>query len=238
LWEAFVAQKCTIYSWDGFAENESTSPYCLKAIYAARYLKIPFELKYVNGAPSWALRNALPVAEFDSKQIEDSSEILEHLNSLNADSKLYPKDLALEAQVWEDWADENLRCPLVYFRWIHDENWQVFKKAAFKAIPAPIKPIILAVIRNKIRGFLKNHGYLQKPETDKLSALSKTLQLIDQKLGLQPFLLPSKEPTAADISVYAFFVSMLSTQPPQLVPLFSGRKNLIAWMQTMKKLMA
>ena len=228
--------KCLVYSWAGFNDLESTSPYCLKAIYAARYLKIPLEIKYVNGTPSWALRNALPVAEINGKKIEDSTEILEHLNSLNGESKLYPKDHILDAQVWEDWADENLRYPLVYFRWIHELNWPLFKNSAFGSMPAAVRVIILPIIRRKIRDFLKNQGYLQRPDADKIDSLARTIKLIDERLKKQPFLLNTQEPTAADISVYSFIVSMLSTNPPQLRPIFSDKTGLKSWMQAMMKL--
>ena len=76
---------------DGLA---TSSPYCLKVLYALKYKKIPHRVEYaIHQLPKWMKRGKLPVAEIGAEQIEDSTSILRELDQLDSQApKLYPAD--------------------------------------------------------------------------------------------------------------------------------------------------
>src|SRR4051812_30317552 len=98
-----------LFMWPEADGLPSSSPYCLKILYALRYKGVAHDVTY--GLPSWSTTGKLPAAELGEQKLEDSSVILRALEDFERDvsPRLYPADAGqrAEALLLEDWADDS-----------------------------------------------------------------------------------------------------------------------------------
>ncbi len=198
----------TIYVWGGTRAIKSFSPFCMKAIYAAKLKGISPKIAYVTLAmPAWAKKGTLPVATLQGQNIEDSSAIFTTLDTLYPQQPLlYPKDesLKLETHLLEDWADEYLASLGVVYRWKVDQNYNKFAKDAFGKMPWVLRTFVLPLIRKETVNTYAYRTAGAASDAERLELLQRAVKIVAHKLGQKPFLIYDQI-TAADLAVYCVF---------------------------------
>jgi glutathione S-transferase len=82
------------------------------------------------------------------------------------------------------------------------------KRLFFQKVPAPVRPIVVAMVRRKLRATLHGHG-IGRHSRDEIAALgTKSINAIADFLAHKPFFF-GPEPTGADATMFAFTCAML-----------------------------
>jgi len=104
------------------------SPYCGKVRRLLRHKGLPFQVREYNGlrvlaAGKLSPAGKLPVLEYDSERLQDSSRIAAFIEERHPEPALIPKSgrEAHLVHIFEDWADESLYWYEVYFRFMWTE---------------------------------------------------------------------------------------------------------------------
>src|SRR5262249_24454284 len=112
------------------------------------------------------------------------------------------------AWAFEKMIEDNLYWVIVHDRWVDDANFRKGPVRFFDRVPAPIRPLVVAMIRRKVRGALRGHG-LGRHSNDEILALGKkSIAAIADFLGDKPFFF-GPEPTGVDATVFAFVAGAL-----------------------------
>ncbi len=233
-------QQNEIFVWGGIPGLvRSFSPFCMKAIYAAKLKGIHPKITTVAmKMPTWAKRGTLPIAIINGKNVEDSSQILLELDQdFSIKPLLYPIDpkLRLETKFFEDWADEYFSSFGVVYRWKDDEHFEAFVKKAFGKVPALIRALILPKIRKET---IEAHAYRTiggSSRKERLELYRQAIDLIAYRLGEKPYLI-FEELTAADLAVYTCIEQVYRVSAiPELIAIIDQHSNLKAWMKRLEQ---
>ncbi len=214
----------------GFDEP-SLSPFCVKAM-------ILLDLAGQDWRPEWTdmppkqSYGKLPALRTPDGLIPDSAFILDWLQAQGVD--LFPgMDSAARAKAHAvtRMVEENLRCGLVHDRWARDDGWRHLKPVVFGTLPAPLKPVVPAIVRRGVVGMLKKQGMGRYSEDHRLRSLGADLAALDDLLGDAPFFFGA-QPTALDAAVLPV-LSMLDRLPCDtgLRRLVRGHTRLMAYVQ-------
>jgi glutathione S-transferase len=107
---------------------------------------------------------------------------------------------------------ENGRRPpywaLVHARWMDDANFAKGPMVFFRKVPAPARPIVVAVIRRQLRRTLHGHGMGRHSQAEIIGLATRSIDAIADYLGKKPFFMGA-EPTGVDATIFAFAVGVL-----------------------------
>src|SRR5262249_10499976 len=104
---------------------------------------------------------------------------------------------------------------LVIDRWMDDGNFASGPRNFFRAVPAPMRPLVVTVVRRKVRNYAWAHG-MGRHRPDELVALGeRAVDAVAAWLGDKPYFMGS-EPAGVDATVFAFTAGVLC-------PLFDSR---------------
>lgn len=155
--------KLELYQFGPLLNQESASPFCVKARYAMRYKRVAFDT--INATSPLQVRRLnprakLPVLIDDGLKIVDSSNIVRHLESRQPEPRLYPQEPRARAMalLFEDWADESLYWHVVYERWQVREQFRNFGEVVFAPVPAAIRPAVKVLFARHTRRQLRAQG--------------------------------------------------------------------------------
>jgi glutathione S-transferase len=131
------------------------SPFVTKAETLLRMSKLPFEKALMSF--SKAPKGKIPYIEDDGQLLGDSTLIRWHLEKkygIDFDQGLTAEQLAI-AWAFEKMAEDNLYWASVYFRWMIDANFRKGPVNFFKGVPAPVRPVVVSMIRRRLRKTLQ-----------------------------------------------------------------------------------
>lgn len=226
-----------VFVWSPFAGLPSSSPFCLKVIYALQYKQLDHHITVVNRPPEWIVRGKLPVIRIDSRTVEDSTNILKLLDELEPNSsQLYPtnKRERAETLLLEDWSDESLYWLLVYYRWAVNENFEKFKAIAFNNIPILLRFIIPTLIRKTTLKRLEGQGITKLPPEERLNRLKEACWCLEQKLQSHYFLV-NQTITAADLAVFSVLQLIEKSQFTDFSEILTGYPLLSSWLTRLEE---
>ena len=107
-----------------------------------------------------APKGKLPYIKDDGTPIADSTFIRWHLEKkyqIDFDRGLSAEQRAI-AWAFEKMAEDHLYWALVHARWMDDANFAKGPMVFFRKIPAPVRPIMVVMIRRQVRKALHAHG--------------------------------------------------------------------------------
>ena len=203
----------TLFTFPGDSDQPSFSPFCLKAMCLLNLSNLPWKPRYV-GNPSRMPYGRLPVLKTENKLIADSSGIQNYLENQGAD--FYPGLDASQRALGHAlirMAEENLRCGLVYERWLRDDCWDVVRPLFFAEVPTLMRGVIARMVRKKVRKSMISHGIAQFTEEERFQRLSADIETIEIVFADKPYLL-ADIPTAADAAIVPI-INMLRTLPAE-----------------------
>ena len=134
------------------------SPFVTKAETLLRMSKLPFEKALMSF--SKAPKGKIPYIEDDGQLLGDSTLIRWHLEKkygIDFDQGLSAEQLAI-SWAFEKMAEDNLYWASVYFRWMIDANFRKGPVNFFKGVPAPVRPVVVSMIRRRLRKTLQGQG--------------------------------------------------------------------------------
>lgn len=229
-----------VFVWSPFEGLPSSSPFCLKVIYALQYKKLDHRVTVVDRPPNWVTRGKLPAVRIEGRTVEDSTNILKLLDELQPNgSRLYPTDERERAEtlLLEDWSDEALYWLLVYYRWAVKENFEKFKVVAFKNLPAPLRFLIPTLIRKNTLNRLDAQGISKLPPEERLNRVNEAVWCLEQKLQDRNFLV-NQTITAADLAVFSVLQIIEKSQFSDLSGIFTGCPLLHNWLTKLEETLA
>lgn len=184
------------------------SPFVTKAETLLRMSKLPFEKAPMSF--SKAPKGKIPYIEDDGELLGDSTFIRWHLEKkygVDFDKGLTSEQRAT-AWAFEKMAEDNLYWAIVHMRWMDESNFDRGPREFFKAAPAFIRPLVVAMIRRRVGKSLHGHGMGRHSPKEIVELGSRSLQAIADHLGSKPFFMGT-EPTGADATIFAFVVSAM-----------------------------
>ena len=184
------------------------SPFVMKTEALLKLSAIPFQSKVGN------LRNApkgkLPYIEDDGVVIGDSTLIRLHLErkyGVDFDKGLSTRERGIAWAV-EKMLEDNLYWAIVSERWLIDENFYKGPQRFFDAMPALLRPIVVPMIRKKVRKDLHSQGLGRHTRDELIALANRATDALAQVLGDGPYLLGANR-CGADATAYAFAANIL-----------------------------
>ena len=198
----------TLYSFGPAFGLPDSSPFVTKVEVLLKMSGQPHrtDTKGFNKAP----KGKLPYIDDDGQKIADSTLIRWHLEKkygTDFDRGLGASDRAV-AWAFEKMVEDQLYWALVDARWSNDANFAKGPAKFFKAVPAPMRPFVVAMVRRKVRHNLYAHG-IGRHSPEEITALAtRSIDAIADQLGAKPFFMGA-EPTGVDASMFAFVAGVL-----------------------------
>ena len=112
------------------------------------------------------------------------------------------------AWAFEKMAEDHLYWALLHARWMDDANFAKGPVVFFRKVPAPVRPLVVAMIRRHVRKALHAHGMGRHSPVEITALATRALDAIADHLGPKPFFMGA-EPTGADATMFAFTANVL-----------------------------
>jgi glutathione S-transferase len=158
-----------------------------------------------------APKGKLPYIDDDGLIIADSTFIrlhLEQVHKIDFDARLSPADRGI-AWAFEKLCEDNLYWAMVDSRWMVDANFNNGPRKFFDNVPAPLRPLVVPMIRRKIRNYLYCHGLGRHSRSDIERLANRGIKAIADQLGDKPYFMGG-EPCGADATIFSFVAGFLS----------------------------
>ena len=110
--------------------------------------------------------------------------------------------------VFEKTLEEHLYWAVVHARWMVDANFERGPRNFFKAIPAPIRPFLIPMIRRKVRRALYGQGFGRHSPGEIVMLGTRSINATADFLGAKPYMMGA-EPTGLDATAFAFIAGTL-----------------------------
>ncbi|MEO1282059.1 MAG: glutathione S-transferase family protein [Pseudomonadota bacterium] len=205
------------------------SPFCLKAEVLLKMSGQPYETTYCD--PTKTPKGKAPVIVDNGTTIPDTTFIRFHLEQKYAtdfDSGLSETERAV-AWAFEKLCEDNLYWIILWERWMVDANFDAGPKIFFKAVPAPMRPVIVALVRRQVKRDLHGHGMGRHTRDERMAIAERGINAIADQLRDKPYLM-GENPCGADAIVFGTVANML---PPifdtKAKTLVATHANLIAY---------
>ncbi len=198
----------TLYTFGPQFGLPDPSPFVTKAEILLKMAGLPYRTD--TGGFAKAPKGKLPYIDDDGKKVADSTFIRRHLErkyGVDFDRGLSPEQRA-SAWAFEKMAEDNLYWAALDSRWNDDANFARGPAVFFRRIPAPVRSLVVAIIRRKVRKALHAHG-MGRHAKDEIAALGiRSIEAIADFLGSKPFFMGA-EPTGVDATIFAFVAGIL-----------------------------
>jgi glutathione S-transferase len=198
----------TLYAFGPAFGLPDPSPFVTKAEVLLKMAGLAYRTD-TNGMRR-APKGKLPFIEDDGERIGDSTLIRWHIEKkyrIDFDRGLGAPERAV-AWAFEKMAEEHLYWALVDSRWMDDANFARGPAKFFRQVPAPLRPIVIPLIRRRIRSWLHGQG-MGRHSSAEIAALGvRSIDAIAEHLGQKPFFMGA-EPTGVDASLFAFAAGAL-----------------------------
>lgn len=174
------------------------SPFVMKAEALLQMAGVPYTKKRADVRKS--PKGKLPyIKDANGTMVADSTLIrfyLERHFGIDFDAGLSPEQRAT-AWAFEKLAEDHLYWIAMRERWMIDKNFDKGPRHFFDAVPAPLRPLIIAKVRRDVRNALHGQGMGRHSAGEMEEIASRSIQSLVDFLGDKPFLMGDK-PCGAD----------------------------------------
>jgi glutathione S-transferase len=157
-----------------------------------------------------APKRKLPYIDDGGTIIADSTFIRWHIEEKYGFD--FHRDLPSEeravAWAFEKMAEEHLYWAIVHSRWMDNGNFDKGPRQFFKSVPAPLRPLVIAIIRRKVRSALYAQGFGRHSGDEVALLATRSIDAIADYLGGKPFFMGTA-PTAVDATIFSFLCGTL-----------------------------
>jgi glutathione S-transferase len=198
----------TLYTFGPGLGLPDPSPFVMKAQLLLKIAGLPHRIdsKGFSKAP----KGKLPYIDDDGERIADSTFIRWHLeqkHKVDFDRGLSEEQRAI-AWAFERTAEDHLYWALLDARWMDDANFDKGPRSFFRAAPAPIRPLIIAMVRRKVRQALRAQGMGRHTPAEIAALGTRSVDAVAAYLGQKPFFMGA-EPVGVDATIFAFVAGAL-----------------------------
>lgn len=225
----------TLYTFGPNFDLPDPSPFVMKAEVLLKMADLPYRTDTTgfNKAP----KGKLPYIDDNGTIVCDSTFIRLHLeekHNIDFDEGLSPAERGV-AWAFEKMCEDHLYWALVYERWIDDTRFEAGPRKFFGAIPAPVRPFVVTMVRRQIRRNLWGHGLGRHSEEEVTQLAERAISAIADYLGDKTYLMGERV-CGADASVFAFVVGFLSrTFKSPIRTAVEQRSNLVTYCDRMQR---
>lgn len=223
----------TLYTFGPAFGLPDPSPFVTKAEVLLKMADLPYrtDTTGLGKAP----KSKLPYIEDDGTIVADSTFIRMHLEEkyrIDFDAGLSPAERGT-AWAFEKLCEDHLYWAVLHARWIIDANFDAGPRSFFARVPAPARPLIVALVRRQIRRNLWGHG-LGRHSTAEIERLAaRGIGAVADFLADKPYLMGA-EPCGADASVFGLMAGTLCRRfATPIRTAAEERPNLVAYTDRM-----
>jgi glutathione S-transferase len=198
----------TLYTFGTAFGLPDPSPFVTKAEMLLKLAGLPYRTD--TGGFYKAPKRKLPYIDDAGQRIADSTFIRWHIEKkygFDFDRGLAPEQRAI-AWAFEKMAEDNLYWALVDARWTSDANFYKGPAQFFRRIPAPVRPMVIALVRRHVRKALHAHGMGRHSSAEIVALGTRSIDSIADFLGTKSFFM-GREPTGIDATMFAFVAGTL-----------------------------
>jgi glutathione S-transferase len=198
----------TLYAFGPAFGLPDPSPFVMKAEVLLKMAGLAYRTD--TGGFGKAPKGKLPYIEDDGSRIADSTFIRLHVEKKYG----FDFDRGLEAQqravawAFEKLAEDNLYWAVLESRWNDQGNFDKGPRTFFRGVPAPFRPVVIAMVRRQIRKMLHAQGTGRHSRTEIVMLGTRGIDAIADYLQEKPFFMGA-EPTGADATIFAFAAGLL-----------------------------
>lgn len=191
------------------------SPFCLKAMILMEMSGLPY--RRVRGDMRKAPKGKLPVLVDGGQSIPDSSFIRLHLErkyGIDFDNGL---DAGQRGTNWaiEKMLEDHLYWHIVQERWLDGDNFDRGPRNFFNAVPGPLRPLVIALVKRKLTRSLHGHGMGRYSADERRVLAEGGAEALAGILGEKPYL-GGSTPCGGDATLGGFVMA-------GLCPVFDSR---------------
>lgn len=198
----------TLYGFGPHFGLPDPSPFAMKADILLRMSKLPF--KFAVCDLSKTPKGKAPYIEDEGLRLGDSTFIRWHLEQkyhIDFDGGLNP-ELRAVAWAFEKMTEDHLYWAVIDTRWMDKANFNKGPKQFFKTVPAPMRPLVVAMIRRKVSKAAKAHG-MGRHSKDEITKLGmQSIGAIADYLDNKAFFM-GDQPAGVDATIFAFVAATI-----------------------------
>ena len=198
----------TLHSFGPAFGLPDPSPFCIKAELLLKLSGLPYQR--ATGNLNRAPKRKLPLIVDDGVTIADSSFIRFHLESRHGIDLDKGLDAERRGVLWavEKMLEDQIYWIIVDERWMDDANFARGPANFFKSVPAPLRPLVCAMVRRQVRRNLHGHGIGRHSQAEKMVLAARSLDAIVAILGEWDYL-GGDAPAGGDAGLGAFMMAGL-----------------------------
>jgi glutathione S-transferase len=198
----------TLYNFGPAFGLPDPSPFVTKAEMLLKMSGLPYRTD--AGGFRQAPKGKLPYIDDEGAKVADSTFIRWHIEKkygVDFDRGLTREQRAA-AWAFEKMAEDSLYWTFVDARWLHEANFSKGPANFFRSVPAPARPIVIALIRRKVRQALRAQGMGRHSPAEKAALGTRSIDAVADFLADKAFFMGS-EPAGIDATMFAFAAGAL-----------------------------
>lgn len=210
------------------------SPFVLKAMVLLNQSGLPYRQEPADVRKAPKLK--LPVLIDGELKVPDTTFIRFHLETRYAVDFDKGLDVRKKALAWsiEKMIEDHLYWAMVHERWMIDRNFHAGPVNFFSSVPAPIRSLVVRMVRKKVRQNLYAHGLGRHSREEMMKLAFADIDALSAILGEQPFLMGETE-CGADATAFAFaWAGLCPIFETPVRDRLASRENIVAYVQRMK----
>jgi glutathione S-transferase len=198
----------TLYTFGPAFGLPDPSPFVTKADVLLKMAGVPYRTE--TGSFGKAPKGKLPYLDDDGVRVADSTFIRWHLESKYGVDFDRGLDAGQRAAAWalEKMIEDHLYWALVHVRWVDEANFWKGSAEFFRRVPAPVRPIVIALVRRQVRKTLHAQGMGRYSPEEMLRLAIRDIDAVADCLGTRPYVM-GDEPSSIDATVFAFAIGIL-----------------------------
>jgi glutathione S-transferase len=201
----------TLYTFGPAWGLPDPSPFVMKAEVLLKMAGLPYRVDTtgLRRAP----KGKLPYIEDDGELIADSTFIRWHLEKkyrVDLDAGLSVADRSV-AWAFEKMAEDQFYWAIVDARWTDDANFAKGPVGFFRSVPAPVRPLVVTMVRRGVRKSLHAHGLGRHSRSEIAELGTRSINAIADFLDGKPFFMGASA-KGVDATIFAFAAGALCPQ--------------------------
>jgi glutathione S-transferase len=225
----------TLYTFGPYFGLPDPSPFVMKAEVLLKMAGLPYRTDTTgfNKAP----KGKLPYIDDGGTIVADSTFIrlrLEEKHGIDFDDGLSAAERAI-AWAFEKMCEDHLYWAGLHARWMVDANFDKGPRRFFDQVAAPLRPLVVVMVRRQVRRNLWGHGMGRHSRAEMEQLATRAIDAIADFLADKPYLMGDR-PCGADATVFSFMAHALCPLfETAILTCAEQRPNLVAYRDRLMK---